>query len=111
MNKFTIELTSFLEMEFDLGFDPLQIEHIVNLALASSASRLAVCLAAYLCIDGFDWLATMAGVSGEIANGTWDGALLLVTAYLLRHGFMYWQVCFGSGCSFWFVVLRLCVFD
>lgn len=40
MNKFTIELTSFLEMEFDIGFDPFQIEHIVNLALASSASRL-----------------------------------------------------------------------
>ncbi len=87
---------SFWQTAWRIYLPPTRAKNI----LASSASRLAVCLAAYLCIDGFDWLATMAGVSGEIANGTWDGALLLVTAYLLRHGFMYWQVCFGVDVLF-----------
>ncbi|KAJ1632743.1 hypothetical protein T492DRAFT_986414 [Pavlovales sp. CCMP2436] len=50
-------------------------------------------LPAYLAIDGIDWWLTWADVASETGvTGGWSDDALLLGAYVLRHGLLYWSL-------------------
>jgi len=56
------------------------------------AAKLGAALAAYMLVDGADWINTISVAAQEASGGAWDGAAALAIAYLLRHGALYWQL-------------------
>lgn len=57
-----------------------------------SASRLAFAATVYLGLAACDWLASISQIAQESSKGGWDGAGVLLGAYLLRHAVIYWQL-------------------